>query len=113
MLSKGSSVSWPEQLKELTKTDKMDIGPLKEYFAPLIQFLDKEMEGEKLGWDAKGMIHYTISSWRFSHLIFHQTVEDYFDSTDTRSINPEITNGQSFFHENSISLAIDFKTEEE
>lgn len=51
-LSLGSSVHWSEAMNVITKgkTKKMDAQPLVEYFQPLMKFLQKENEGEMLGW---------------------------------------------------------------
>ena len=59
MLQKGSSEKWPQQLMELTGTDKMDVSPLIEYFEPLIAFLDEELDkaGEKPGWTFDGIFY--------------------------------------------------------
>ena len=56
MLAVGSSLKWPDILKQLTGTDKMDINPLLEYFKPLQDFLDKELEGVETGWTFDGML---------------------------------------------------------
>ena len=34
------------------QTNKMDAGPLMEYFAPLLEWLKKELKGENVGWTA-------------------------------------------------------------
>jgi peptidyl-dipeptidase A len=57
MLQKGSSQKWPQQLLDITGTDKMDIGPLRQYFKPLEAFLDEELanSNETIGWNAIGI----------------------------------------------------------
>ncbi|XP_033759589.1 uncharacterized protein LOC117341835 [Pecten maximus] len=50
MLKLGSSVPWPEALKVLTGQNNMDVGPLLEYFEPLIDWLQKENYRERPGW---------------------------------------------------------------
>ena len=51
-LSLGSSVHWKEAMSVITrgKTNKMDAQPMIEYFQPLMDWLKKQNEGEKLGW---------------------------------------------------------------
>ncbi|CAG2108942.1 unnamed protein product, partial [Medioppia subpectinata] len=51
MLTLGSSKPWPEQLKDLTGSDKMDVQPLLDYFQPLITFLDQQLANEPKGWE--------------------------------------------------------------
>uniref|UniRef100_A0A0B7AMD0 Angiotensin-converting enzyme n=1 Tax=Arion vulgaris TaxID=1028688 RepID=A0A0B7AMD0_9EUPU len=50
MLQLGSSLPWPEAMKQLTGQEKMDAGPLLEYFKPLLDFLRQE-NGNDYGWD--------------------------------------------------------------
>jgi peptidyl-dipeptidase A len=50
MLEKGSSQPWQATLKELTGTEKMDAGPVLEYFAPLQDWLKQQNEGQTCGW---------------------------------------------------------------
>ncbi|CAG2177746.1 unnamed protein product [Oppiella nova] len=50
----GSSELWPKQLKQFTGTEKMDVQPMIEYFKPLIEFLDKNLEDEEPGWEFNG-----------------------------------------------------------
>ena len=52
MLEKGSSQPWQATLKELTGTEKMDAGPVLEYFAPLQDWLKQQNEGQTCGWQA-------------------------------------------------------------
>ena len=54
MLQKGASEPWPQQLEELTGSKDMDVKPLLDYFRPLEAFLDKELAGNKLGWNYDG-----------------------------------------------------------
>ncbi|KAI1309482.1 Angiotensin-converting enzyme [Halotydeus destructor] len=51
VLSQGSSLPWPEQLKQFTGSEEADVSSLLNYFKPLSDYLDKELEGEKLGWE--------------------------------------------------------------
>ncbi|MBP9673539.1 MAG: M2 family metallopeptidase [Bacteriovoracaceae bacterium] len=50
MLSLGASKPWPETLKTLTGTDKMDASALMEYFAPLEKWLGEQNKDKKCGW---------------------------------------------------------------
>ena len=50
MLSKGASQPWQQTLKELTGGEKMDAGPVLEYFAPLQDWLKVQNEGQACGW---------------------------------------------------------------
>lgn len=52
MLHLGSSRPWPEALKIMTGQEKIDTGPLMEYFHPLYQYLKKQ-NGKDYGWDPK------------------------------------------------------------
>ena len=54
MLSRGASQPWQATLKELTGSEKMDAGPLLEYFAPLQAWLQQQNAGQQCGWDAGG-----------------------------------------------------------
>lgn len=53
MLELGKSKPWPEALKTLTGSDKLSAAPIKEYFEPLLEFLQKERasKGYTLGWE--------------------------------------------------------------
>nr|XP_011423379.2 uncharacterized protein LOC105325490 isoform X2 [Crassostrea gigas] len=55
-LQLGSSKPWPEVMKVLTGSPKVDVGPLMEYFSPLIEWLKEtnEEEGNSLGWAPHG-----------------------------------------------------------
>ena len=48
----GASKPWPEAMEEITGQRKMNVAPLLEYFAPLIEFLEKENNNERPGWSA-------------------------------------------------------------
>ncbi|XP_075701161.1 angiotensin-converting enzyme isoform X2 [Rhinoderma darwinii] len=52
VLRAGLSRSWQDVLKEMTGTDKMDVGPLLEYFQPVTEWLKEQNHktGETLGW---------------------------------------------------------------
>lgn len=50
MLEKGASQPWQATLKELTGGEKMDAGPVLEYFAPLQDWLKQQNEGQTCGW---------------------------------------------------------------
>ncbi|XP_071103349.1 angiotensin-converting enzyme-like [Haliotis cracherodii] len=50
VLELGSSRPWPEVMQIITGQDKMDAGPLMEYFQPLIDWLKTQNEGHETGW---------------------------------------------------------------
>ncbi|WP_394268943.1 M2 family metallopeptidase [Qipengyuania sp.] len=50
MLEMGASKPWPEALAAFTGTREMSAKPMLEYFAPLIEWLDAQNEGETAGW---------------------------------------------------------------
>ena len=50
MLRLGSSKPWPEALKQMTGTSHMDVGPLVEYFQPLLDWLEIQNAGHPTGW---------------------------------------------------------------
>jgi len=50
MLARGASQPWPQTLKEMTGSDKIDAAPVLEYFAPLQDWLKKQNEGQTCGW---------------------------------------------------------------
>lgn len=52
MLGKGASQPWQATLKGMTGSDRMDAGPLLEYFAPLQGWLTQQNEGQRCGWQA-------------------------------------------------------------
>ncbi|XP_067687134.1 uncharacterized protein [Haliotis asinina] len=49
-LELGSSRPWPEVMQIITGQDKMDAGPLMEYFQPLTDWLKAQNEGHETGW---------------------------------------------------------------
>lgn len=51
MLALGSSQPWPDTLEKLTGTRQMDGSAILDYFAPLKEWLEKENDGQKCGWD--------------------------------------------------------------
>jgi peptidyl-dipeptidase A len=55
MLEAGQSKPWQETLKAMTGTDRLDAGPMLEYFAPLYQWLKQQNAANnvKVGWTAK------------------------------------------------------------
>ena len=52
MLSKGASQPWPQTMKELTGSEKMDASAVLEYFAPLQDWLKQQNAGQACGWQA-------------------------------------------------------------
>ncbi len=56
MLAQGASRPWPETLEKLTGTRQMDGTALIEYFAPLMEYLAKQNEGQSCGWDANAEV---------------------------------------------------------
>ncbi|XP_041371786.1 uncharacterized protein LOC121385251 [Gigantopelta aegis] len=53
MLRLGESKPWPDALFALTGQRKMDVGPLVDYFKPLLDWLEKENRGHIIGWDER------------------------------------------------------------
>ncbi len=51
MLQRGASQPWQATLKELTGSERLDAGPLLEYFAPIQQWLEQQNQGRLCGWD--------------------------------------------------------------
>ena len=51
-LQLGSSKPWQETLKIMTGSEKMSAAPLREYFGPLENWLDREIAGNSIpvGW---------------------------------------------------------------
>lgn len=49
MLQRGSSQPWQTTLKELTGNDKLDAGPMLEYFAPMSEWLKQQNQGRCVG----------------------------------------------------------------
>jgi peptidyl-dipeptidase A len=50
MLSMGLSQPWPVALDALTGSKQMDATAILDYFAPLSNWLDKQVEGKPVGW---------------------------------------------------------------
>jgi peptidyl-dipeptidase A len=50
MLEMGASRPWPEALKVITGTEKMDGTAIVNYYAPLKTWLDQQNKGRKCGW---------------------------------------------------------------
>jgi peptidyl-dipeptidase A len=50
MLEMGLSRPWPEALEALTGTREMDASAIRDYFAPLQAWLDRQLEGKPVGW---------------------------------------------------------------
>jgi len=50
MMEMGQSRPWPDALEVLTGQRQMDATAILEYFQPLKQWLDKQLEGEPVGW---------------------------------------------------------------
>ncbi len=57
VLKLGSSKPWPEQLELLTGSPIMSAKPLIEYFEPLIEYIDKKIKNETIGWKNEGKTH--------------------------------------------------------
>ncbi len=50
MLAMGASKPWPDALEAVTGTRTMDAGPLIDYFAPLMGYLEEQNKGRTCGW---------------------------------------------------------------
>jgi peptidyl-dipeptidase A len=50
MLTAGASKPWPDVLEEAIGTRQMDASAIIDYFAPLMQWLEKENQGQVCGW---------------------------------------------------------------
>jgi peptidyl-dipeptidase A len=50
MLEMGSSRPWPEALEAMTGEKQMDATAMIDYFRPLMDWLEKENKGRKVGW---------------------------------------------------------------
>ena len=50
MLKMGQSQPWPEALNALTGSKEMDATAMLDYFAPLQQWLDQQLQGKPTGW---------------------------------------------------------------
>jgi peptidyl-dipeptidase A len=53
MLQMGQSKPWPDALEALTGSRQMDATAIIDYFAPLKTWLDEQIKGQPVGWDAK------------------------------------------------------------
>lgn len=51
MLKLGASKPWPEALAALTGGKQMDASAITEYFAPLLEYLKTQNEGQSCGWE--------------------------------------------------------------
>jgi peptidyl-dipeptidase A len=52
MLSLGASKPWPEAMQALTGQEHMDASAITEYFAPLMDYLKEQNQGQSCGWQA-------------------------------------------------------------
>ncbi|GFY40190.1 angiotensin-converting enzyme [Trichonephila inaurata madagascariensis] len=61
----GSSEHWSEAMKIMTggATNKMDAGPILEYFHPFMEFLEQQNQNETLGWRTKSIQLFTIANF--------------------------------------------------
>jgi peptidyl-dipeptidase A len=50
LLAMGTSKPWPEAMKVIAGTDKMDAGALLDYYRPLWDWLNAQNKGRKCGW---------------------------------------------------------------
>ncbi|MEZ5497974.1 MAG: M2 family metallopeptidase [Steroidobacteraceae bacterium] len=50
MLHEGSSEPWMDTMEKLTGKREMDGSAIVEYFAPLMQWLEKQNDGQRCGW---------------------------------------------------------------
>jgi len=50
MLQMGASRPWPDALEQLTGSRQMDASAILEYFAPLQAWLDRQNQGQPVGW---------------------------------------------------------------
>jgi peptidyl-dipeptidase A len=50
MLAMGQSKPWQEALKAMTGEDRADASAILEYFAPLVEWLKQQNQGQKTGW---------------------------------------------------------------
>jgi len=46
----GQSKPWPEALQQLTGATQMDAAAIRDYFAPLQEWLDAQLKGQPVGW---------------------------------------------------------------
>ena len=50
MLQRGAAQPWQATLKEMTGEDRIDAGPMLEYFAPMQEWLKQQNQGRMCGW---------------------------------------------------------------
>jgi peptidyl-dipeptidase A len=50
MMALGQSKPWPEALQQLTGANRMDAAAIRDYFAPLQEWLDAQLKGQPVGW---------------------------------------------------------------
>lgn len=50
MLALGQSQPWQDTLEKLTGTRQMDAAAISEYFAPLMEWLEEQNQGQQCGW---------------------------------------------------------------
>ena len=50
MLKMGSSKPWPEAMKSISGSNKMEATAMMEYFKPLLDWLKERNRGHKVGW---------------------------------------------------------------
>jgi len=50
MMALGQSKPWPEALQQLTGANQMDAAAIRDYFAPLQEWLDAQLKGQPVGW---------------------------------------------------------------
>ncbi len=50
MMAMGLSRPWPEALEALTGSKEMDATAIRDYFAPLQEWLDSQLAGQTVGW---------------------------------------------------------------
>lgn len=65
MLRLGSSKPWPEALYQMTGTRNMDVGPLLEYFQPLVDWLKMQNAGHPTGWDEECPQHDVVQAGKW------------------------------------------------
>jgi len=50
MMALGQSKPWPEALRQLTGANQMDAAAIRDYFAPLQEWLDAQLKDQPVGW---------------------------------------------------------------
>jgi peptidyl-dipeptidase A len=50
VLEQGSSEPWQDTMERMTGGREFSADAIKEYFAPLTEWLKKQNSGEKIGW---------------------------------------------------------------